>query len=410
MMKSLAARVLAGLILGLAVGIWLASSEAGWSDTVVAWVEPVGALWVNAIRMTVIPLIVSLLLGGIASSGAGTLARVGGRAVAWFFGLIACTATLAALVVPPFFRLLGAEGWEIPAVEGAAAAAEVTLPPFRDWFVGLLPANPVQAAAAGDILPLVLFTVVFGLAATRIAPELRESLVRGARAVSETILVVVGWILATAPVGVFALTMTLAERTGLSVIGAVGGLFLATVLLVTVAIVALYPLVRMVTGIPMRRFAKACAPAQAVGFSTRSSMSTLPILLEEAERTLELPKHVTGLVLPAAVSVFKYASPMTRIAGSYLVATLFGIELGPLEWASLCAFLGVLSFYSPGIPSGGLFVMAPIYQAFGLPLEGIGILIALDLVPDMLLTTANVTADMAVAALVAAGSEEPLRG
>ncbi len=130
-------------------------------------------------------------------------------------------------------------------------------------------------------------------------------------------------------------------------------------------------------------------------------MATLPVLLEEAERTLELPQRVSALVLPAAVSVFKYGSPITRIAGTYLIATLFGIGLGTLEWAALAAFLAVLSFYSPGIPSGGLFVMAPIYQAFGLPLEGIGILIALDLVPDMLLTATNVTADMAVAVVAA---------
>lgn len=405
MPKSLTARVLTGLVLGLAGGIFLSGVEATWSDTVVAWVEPVGALWVNAIRMTVVPLIASLLLGGIASSGAGTLARVGGRAVAWFLGLAACTTTLAAVVVPPFYRMMGAENWQIPQVEGAGAAAAVTLPPFRDWFVGLLPSNPVAAAAAGDILPLVLFTVVFGLAATRVEPALRETLVRGARAVSEAVLVIVGWILATAPVGVFALTLALADRTGLSVIRAVGGFFLVVTLLITVATVALYPLVRWVAGIPVRRFAKACAPAQAVGFSTRSSLSTLPILLEQAEETLGLPEHVSGLVLPAAVSVFKYASPMTRVAGTYLIAVLFGIDLSLVEWASLAAFLGVLSFYSPGIPSGGLFVMAPIYQAFGLPLEGIGILIALDIFPDMLLTTANVTANMAVASVVAAGSD-----
>jgi proton glutamate symport protein len=224
--------------------------------------------------------------------------------------------------------------------------------------------------------------------------------VRGARAISAAILVVVGWILATAPVGVFALTLAMAARTGLSVVRAVGGFFLVVIVLLSFAVAALYPLVRIVAGVPVRRFARACAPAQAVGFSTRSSMSTLPILLEQAERTLELPEHVTGLVLPAAVSVLKYASPMTRIAGTYLIATLYGIALGPLEWASLVMFLAVLSFYSPGIPSGGLFVMAPIYQAFGLPLEGIGILIALDLVPDMFLTTANVTGDMALAVLV----------
>jgi Na+/H+-dicarboxylate symporter len=316
--------------------------------------------------------------------------------------MVAGTSALAALAVPPFYRLLGADGWTMPEVAAAHTAGEVTLPPFRDWFVGLLPANPVQAAAQGDILPLVIFTVIFGLAATRIEPELRDALTRGARAVSEAILVVVGWILATAPVGVFALTLGLAAKTGFSVIGAVGGFFLVVGVLLIAAILALYPLAGVAGGVSVRAFARACAPAQAVGFSTRSSMASLPVLLEEAERTLELPEHVSALVLPAAVAVFKYASPIARIAGTYLIATLFGIELRALEWAALAAFLGLLSFYSPGIPSGGLFVMAPIYQAFGLPLEGIGILIALDLVPDMLLTTVNVTADMAVAVVAAA--------
>jgi Na+/H+-dicarboxylate symporter len=283
---------------------------------------------------------------------------------------------------------------------GTGSVSEVTLPPFRDWFVGLLPPNPVAAAADGEILPLVLFTVVFALAATRIEPPLRETLTRGARAVSETILVVVRWILATAPIGVFALTLDLAAQTGISVIRAVAGFLLVVAILLTIAILSLYPLVGILARIPIGRFARACGPAQAVGFSTRSSMASLPVMLEEAEETLHLPDQVSGLVLPAAVSVFKYASPMTRIAGSYFIASLFGVQLGPLEWASLAGFMGLLSFYSPGIPSGGLFVMAPIYQAFGLPMEGIGILIALDLIPDMYLTVANVTGDMAVAALV----------
>jgi len=382
------------------VGILIAPAETGWASTAVAWIEPVGALWVNAIRMTVIPLIVSLLLGGITASGAGTVARIGGKALGWFLGLIAATTTVAGLTAPLLYRLVGADGVQIPELASGQSVSDVTLPPFRDWFVGLLPANPVAAAAEGDILPLVLFTVVFGLAATRIEPGLRETVTRGARAVSEAILVVVDWILATAPVGVFALTLGLAAQTGISVVRAVAGFLIVVAILLTVAILALYPLVAAVGRIPVRRFAKACAPAQAVGFSTRSSMASLPPMLEEAERTLRLPEEVSGLVLPAAVSVFKYASPMTRIAGSYLVASLFGVELGALEWGALAGFMGLLSFYSPGIPSGGLFVMAPIYQAFGLPIEGIGILIALDLIPDMYLTVANVTGDMAVAAIV----------
>ena len=397
---SLTTRVLLGLALGLALGISIAPADTGLAATAVTWIEPIGGLWVNAIRMTVIPLIVSLLLGGITSSGAKTVARVGGKAVAWFLGLVAATTTIAGLSTPFLYRLIGAENVRIPELATASSVSELTLPPFRDWFVGLLPPNPVGAAANGDILPLVLFTVVFGLAATRIEPALRDTITRGARAVSEAILVVVDWILATAPVGVFALTFSLAAQTGISVVRAVAGFLIVVAILLTVATLALYPLVRFAGGIRMRRFARACAPGQAVGFSTRSSMAALPPMLEEAERTLELPDQVSGLVLPAAVSVFKYASPMTRIAGTYFIASLFGVELGALEWGALAGFLGVLSFYSPGIPSGGLFVMAPIYQAFGLPIEGIGILIALDLIPDMYLTVANVTGDMAVAAII----------
>jgi Na+/H+-dicarboxylate symporter len=397
---TLTTRVLLGLVLGLTLGIVIAPAETGLAATAVTWIEPIGGLWVNAIRMTVIPLIVSLLLGGITASGAKTVAQVGGKAVAWFVALVAGTTTLGGLTAPLLYRLVGAENVQIPELASASSITEVTLPPFRDWFVGLLPPNPVGAAANGDILPLVLFTVVFGLAATRIEPALRETVTRGARAVSEAILVVVDWILATAPVGVFALTLGLAAQTGISVVRAVAGFIIVVAILLTVATLALYPLVRVAGGIPIRRFARACAPAQAVGFSTRSSMASLPPMLEEAEATLKLPDEVSGLVLPAAVSVFKYASPMTRIAGSYFIASLFGVQLGTLEWAALAGFMGLLSFYSPGIPSGGLFVMAPIYQAFGLPIEGIGILIALDLIPDMYLTVANVTGDMAVAAVI----------
>jgi len=159
-------------------------------------------------------------------------------------------------------------------------------------------------------------------------------------------------------------------------------------------------------GISVREFARAAAPAQAVGFSTRSSLATLPVLVEEAEDTLGLPESVTGLALPAAVSVFKYASPIVRITGTFFVASLFGIDLGLVEGLTIMVGVAALSFYSPGIPSGGLFVMAPLYQALGLPIEGIGILIALDIVPDMFITGSNVTADLAVAALLAQAHAE----
>jgi proton glutamate symport protein len=401
---SLTIRVLVGLFAGLVVGVLLAPAESGAAATVVAWVEPVGALWVNAIRMTVIPLLVSLLLAGIVASGRQATARIGGGAVAWFVGLVGFSGLIGGLLAPVLLSAFGVDTVQLPELTEGAASTDVTLPPFRDWFVGLLPANPVAAAAEGAILPLVLFTVIFGLAATRIGTEHRERIVGASQAVADTMFVIVDWILAAAPIGIFALTLGLAARVGGSLAAAVAGYVGAACLLVVLATLALYPLVRVFARVSVGLFARATTPAQAVGFSTRSSLATLPVLMEEAESTLKLPPQVAGLALPAAVSVFKYASPVVRITGAFFVASLFGIELGFVESVSIVAGLAALSFYSPGIPSGGLFVMAPLYQAFGLPIEGIGILIALDIVPDMFITASNVTADLAVAAML--GKEE----
>ena len=398
---SLASRVMIGLIAGLVLGLLLAAGEGEAPSAIVGWIEPIGGLWVNAIRMTVIPLLVSLLIGGIAGAAQGSVARIGGSSVAWFVGLAGMSAAIGGLLAPPLLAALGADAAQVSELAaGAPATADVVLPPFREWFVGLLPSNPIAAAADGAILSLVLFSVLFGLAAARVSAEHRERIVGGAEAIGETMFVLIGWILAAAPVGVFALTLNLAARTGASLVGAVAGFLLTAALLATLATALLYPLVALFSRTPLRVFAKGAAPAQAVGFSTRSSLATLPVLMEEAENTLKLRPEVVGLSLPAAVSLFKYASPVVRVTGTFFIASLFGVELGVVEGAALVAGIGALSFYSPGIPSGGLFVMAPLYQAFGLPLEGIGVLIALDIVPDMFITGSNVTANLAVAALV----------
>ena len=276
---SLATRVLLGLVAGLILGLLLAGVEAGWAATAVAWIEPLGGLWVNAIRMTVIPLLVSLLLVGITSAGSRAAVRLGGRTVAWFVGLVGVSAALGGLLSPLLLGLLGADATRLPELAGRAAATDVALPPFRDWVVGLLPANPVAAAAEGAILPLVLFTVLFGLAATGIAEEHRDRILGAARAVADTMFVIIEWILAAAPVGVFALTLGLAFQTGPGIVAAVAGFLITAGGLVVVATLLLYPLVALRSPYGPRAFARAAAPPQAVGFSTRSSLATLPVLL-----------------------------------------------------------------------------------------------------------------------------------
>ena len=134
---SLSVKVLLGLGAGLVLGVFLSPAESGATARIVAWIEPVGALWVNAIRMTVVPLVVTLLVAGIAGAGMGTAARVGGRSLAWFALLVGLSVAVAWLCAPPLLRLLGAESAQVAEVAASAVATEVTLPPFRDWVVGL---------------------------------------------------------------------------------------------------------------------------------------------------------------------------------------------------------------------------------------------------------------------------------
>jgi Na+/H+-dicarboxylate symporter len=398
---SLTSRVLTALLAGLAIGVAVSVMEAPWMLTVVDAVEPIGALWVNAIRMTVIPLVISLLVTGIASASGASAGRIGGRAFLWFVALVAGGALFTAFAAPLLLSLVEFDSAAFAGLRESAPATEVVLPPFRDWIVGLIPANPVKAAADGAMLPLIVFSCMLAVALTRLEHERRQVLVGFFDAISGAMMVIVGWVLATAPIGVFFLVLPLAASTGIELVGAFGFFLLVACGLVTVATLALYPVAVAFGGVSLRDFARACAPAQAVAFSTRSSLASLPAMLDAAKRDLGLPDHVSSLVLPAAVAVFKFASPVARATGTIFVAHLYGIELGFVGIATITAAIAGLSFYSPGVPSGGLFVMTPIYVALNLPVEGIGLMIALDLIPDMFITTGNVTADLTVATLLA---------
>lgn len=380
----------------------VAVTEVPFLEALPDLVEPLGALWVNAIRMTVIPLVVGLIVTGIASTGdPGTVGRIGGGALVLFLAFVATSAAFALLAGSPLLGLIPIDAAAAPDVTGSAAAGAgpVDLPPFRDWLVGLIPPNLVQALASGAMLPIIVGAVLFGLALARVPGESAQSVIKVVQGVVDATFVLIHWILEAAPVGVFGLVFPMVATLGVAIIGAFGWWILCAVTLVVVANLALYPVTAMLGGVGVRQFARAVFPAQVVGFSTRSSLASLPALMEGAEE-LALPPRVSGLALPAAVSVFKFSSPITRITGTLFVAQVYGIQLGGVELLLIVAALMILSFYSPGIPSGGLFVLAPVYLQFGLPVEGIGLLIALDLIPDMFITVANVTADLSVATIL----------
>jgi Na+/H+-dicarboxylate symporter len=408
---SLTKRVLVSLGAALVLGIGVSTSGDERLLSAVSFVQPIGVLWVNAIRMTVVPLVFSLLVVGVASaSDAAAVGRIGARTFALFLGLLACSAILAALLGPPIFALLQidpamAASLRASATASGEAAAQSAkqLPTFAQWLTDLVPINPIKTAADGTMLPLVIFSVLFSAAATRTTPETRDTIVQFFKAVSEVMLMLVRWIIEVAPIGVFVLALGLASRLGATAAGAVGFYVLAICSILLLELILLYPVAVIGGRMPLRRFARAASPAQVVAFSSRSSLASLPALLDSATRGLGLPPAVSGFVLPLAVSTFKLSTPPTQVVSALFIARLYGIELAPQQILMVATIAIALSFSAPGIPSGGLVILAPVFASIGLPVEGIGILIALDVFPDAARSVLNVTADLTVATVLTRG-------
>ena len=400
-------RVLIALALAIAAGVAIAASGNPTLVRAADFITPIGTLWVNAIRMTVIPLVVSLLVVGIASaSDVRSTGRIGGRTLLVFLFLLVGTAIVVIPVAPLLFRLLPQQPSTQQLPAGAAAAAgEIATggnaPTFSSWLTSLLPSNPIAAAATGEMIPLILFTLLLALAIARSPGPTRETLTGFFRALSDAMLVLVRWVILMAPIGVFALVLPMAAHAGTVVAGTIGFYILAYSILCIAVTLLLYIVVALTARIPMRRFARAALPAQLIAFSSSSSIASLPALIESAETRLGLPEQVTGFVLPLAVSTFHIAGPVSWSVGALFVGSFYGI---PLHMGSLAtiAFAAVfLGFVGPGIPRGAFIMLTPLFLAIGLPAEGIGILIAVDAVPDTFATALNTTGDLAAATLVA---------
>ena len=369
-------------------------------------IEPIGTLWTNAIRMTVIPLVVGSLASGILSApDPRTLGKTGGRALGIFAVMVAMAAAFTVITAPLILSQLQPAA-STALLQAAGAVKEIPKPPtLGQWLVDLVPINPVQAAASGAMLPLIVFTVLFSLAATRAAVEHRQALLRGASAVAGVSLVLVRWILELAPVGVFALAMGLAAKLGAGAAGAIVSYVLMLVLLYLVFLAVVYVVVPLVARIPISRFAAAAAPGQAVALSSRSSLAALPALIQGSEEKLGASPAITSFVIPLAASVFRVGSAIGIPAGVIFLAHLYGVALGPAELLTIAVTSALLTFSVPGIPGGSILIMAPVLMAVGLPASGVGLLLGVDTIPDMFRTATNVTGHISAAAILARDGE-----
>jgi len=406
---SLSTRVLLALAAGIGVGLYLSTTEPSVARMTVGVVEPVGTLFVNGIRMTVIPLVVSCLIVGIATSGSGAVvARVGGRGILVFVILLIAAGLVGALVAPAVLSRLTLDPAAVASVRAHVASPIAggglntsALQTPSQWLTSLVPTNPVGAAVDGAMLPLIVFSMLLGLALVSLPEATRVSVVTLFRGVADAMLVLVRWLLVVAPIGVFALTVPLVARLGLAAIGALAAyVLLISLMTVLFSVFVVYPAAAVGGGIRIGQFARAALPPQAVAFSSRSSLAALPALIDSATARLGLPDEITGFLIPLATVVFRVGGVLGVTTGAVFIARLYGVTISPQQLVTVVATGIVTSFSIPGIPGGSIVAMAPVLASVGLPIEGLGILLGVDTIPDMFRTTANVTGQLAAAVIV----------
>jgi Na+/H+-dicarboxylate symporter len=394
---TLTSRVLIGLGLGLGFGIAL----AGWLppswQVLATWIEPVGTLWTRALQLTVLPLVVTLLFTGVSAGGRG-VGALGARGVAYFAVTLLGVAALTLVLAPPMLGLVHIDPATAAALRETSTAPTAVVPGFRDWLVDLMPNNLVSAAASGAMLPVIVATLLFAAAAGRLDRDRRERLERAAEAVGAVTLVLVRGILELAPIGVFALAVPLALRMGTTALGAVAAYVVVTAVMSVIVLLLLYPLAAL-RGVPLRAYARALTPAQGIAVSARSSLAALPALIEGATE-LGMTERVTGFFLPFSASLYRLGSAAALPIGVLFMAQLYGVDLSMPQLLTVGVTSALLSFSVPGIPGGSILIMAPVLLAVGLPVEGIGILLGVDTIPDMFRTTLNVSGTMTAAVVL----------
>jgi len=411
---SLTARVLVGLAAGFALGLMLAGSNSSAVAALLAIMAPVGTIFINLIRMTVIPLVASMLIasvGSLASSGA--LGRAGVRAATIALVMLALTTVATVLIATPVLARIRIDQTAALALRGPVVShSELSIvspgtpiappgtPAIAQWFVDLVAPNVIKAAADGAMLPIIVFAVLFGVALAGVSAERRDAVLRVTQGIADAMQRLVSGILELAPIGVFALAVPLASKLGVSAAGAVVAyIVLVVALTVTAAVVLLYPVGVVAGAMSPRAFVAFCTPAQAVAFASRSSLAALPAMVESAERA-NLPPVAARFVLPLAASVFRIGAAVAMPVGVLFLARLYGATLSPAQLASVVFTVILSSFAVPGVPGGSIIAMVPVLAAVNLPIDGIGILLAVDTIPDMFRTTANVTGSLTLAAVL----------
>lgn len=392
--------ILAMLVAGILAGEFLGDRLPLLTDAA----NVIGTVWLNALRMTVVPLVVALLIVGIVQTAAAARAgRIAFTGVVMMITLLWTSSAVAAFMIPALTSAFPIPREAAQAlISGLSTMAPIgEAEPFVEIIKKIVPTNPIGSAANTDILPLIVFTLAFAFAVIKLPEAKRGSILSLFDAIADAMVMIVGWVLALAPIGVFALAYGLGVTAGSAAFGALAHYVI--ILVATGSVIWLLSFVIAFVGAGKSPFAffRAAIPAQAVAISTQSSLASLPAMLQGLN-LLGVRTRNSEIVLPIAVALFRATGPAMNFGVALYIAHLMGIELSPGHIALGLAAGAITTMGAVSLPGSISFIssIAPICIAMGVPVEPLGLLIAIETFPDIMRTLGNVTMDMAVTATV----------
>ena len=386
-----------GLLLGLSVGLLAAVTGSELLMDIAVGSAPLGTAFMSAIKMVIVPLVMAVVFSGVSRLGdPRKLGRLGGLTVSFMWLTI-----FPAIILGMAVSWLGLQFTPDLVVPLAADQKAPELPGLIDFIIGLIPENPFAAAAEGQLLPLIVFTALFGAAAGSLREEGRTTLLNFADAVSDALIKLVWWILWTAPIGVFGLTAPVTAELGWNLIQNLAVFVLSVLfgLIVYAGFIYLAPLF-IIAGIGPKRFFSGTFGGASIVFSTTSTVTALPVTLEESKRNLGVSEQVADLVIPLGASMYRPGSALFQGAAIVFLADLYSVPfpVTAIGGALLATFLAALTV-AP-VPSSGVMTLAPALDAVGIPLSGLAILLGIDWIPDMFRSTVNLLGQVTAATLV----------
>ena len=413
-------KIVIGLVLGVAVGLSANLLELEWLQTALDWIEPIGTLFIRLITMIVVPLVVSSLLVGTASLGdIRKLGRIGGKTVAYYMMTTAVAVTIGlvlANIVRPGSRIDPATRDRLSAnfSEQAAGAVQraAEKPSVTETLLGMVPTNPIGAAADSQLLPLIIFTIIFGAAISLIAAERKRVLLTFFEAVNDAVMVVIDWVMKLAPYAVFALIAGVVANFGLDLLRSLLIYALTVVTGLLLHVFGVYSLlIRFLAKLSPREFFRRIAKVQLVAFSTSSSNATLPVTMETAEEHLGISKEVSSFVLPLGATVNMDGTALYQAIAVMFIAQIYGVDLDLIAQLTIVLTATLASIGTAGVPSAGIIMLILVLQSVGMGAQtqaGIALILGVDRILDMLRTAVNVSGDLTAASFVARSEGEAM--